>query len=275
MELSLVEDIISMNPLENSADKALLRDKISMLERAMKQGPQIEVPLKHTFSKNVYAREITIPKGSIIIGKIHKHQNMNIISKGEVSFFSIDGAVRVKAPYTFVASPGVKRVIVAHEETVWTTIHGTSETDLDKLEDEFIAKDYSDFYLSTSRSLDDVLEILGFTSSDLTAISENELDQIPFPKKIDSIAIADSPIHGKGLFAVDAIKKDCLIAPAVIGGKRTPAGRYTNHGKPNAKMVINDGNIFLISERDIEVGEEILTDYYLNHINTRELVCHG
>jgi hypothetical protein len=121
-----------------------LREMIAKFEEWCLTQPQTEIPLKHHFSKGVYAREIFIPRGTLVIGKIHKHRNMNVISSGEVSFLSIDGMIRAKAPHTFVASPGVKRVIYAHEDTTWTTIHGTDETDLDKLEDEFIAKSYDE-----------------------------------------------------------------------------------------------------------------------------------
>lgn len=121
-----------------------VRQMIAAFEAKMAELPQIDIPLKHHFSRGVYAREIFIPKGTLIIGKIHRHQNMNIVSAGEVSVLSIDGFVRLKAPATIVASPGVKRVIFAHEDTVWTTIHGTNETDLEKLEDEFIAKSYDE-----------------------------------------------------------------------------------------------------------------------------------
>jgi len=121
-----------------------LQGKIQTLEDFLLTLPQTEIPLKHTFSDGVYAREITIPKGALIVGKIHKKRNMNIISRGKVSFFSTDGAIHCEGPHTFVASPGVKRVIYAHEETVWTTIHGTEETDLDKIEEIFIAKTYAE-----------------------------------------------------------------------------------------------------------------------------------
>lgn len=144
--------------------RAVLRNKISQLEAAVSKETQITCPLTHRFSKGVYAREIFIPKGSLIVGAIHKFQNMNVISKGDVSFFSVDGAVRVQAPHTFSASPGVKRVIYAHEDTVWTTIHGTEETDLGKIEEIFIAKNYA--------------EVSGISDLELKLIEEvqNELD---------------------------------------------------------------------------------------------------
>lgn len=119
-----------------------LRERIRALEAKVRGEPQIDILTTHYFSKNVYARQIFIPKGALVVGKIHKHANMNIVSKGDVSFLSIDGADRVIAPHTFVASPGAKRVIYAHEDTIWTTIHGTHLTDLDKIEEEFIAVDY-------------------------------------------------------------------------------------------------------------------------------------
>ncbi len=40
------------------------------------------------------------------------------------------------APVTIVSQPGTKRAIHALEDTVWTNIHATNETDLDKLVEE-------------------------------------------------------------------------------------------------------------------------------------------
>jgi hypothetical protein len=128
----------------DSNDIELLREKLSEVEEFMKSQDVVDVPIKHAFSKGVYAREMTVKKGSMVVGKIHKFENMNILSQGEVSVISIDGCMRVKAPFTFVASPGSKRLFYMHEDTVWTTIHGTEETDLDKIEDIFIAKDYNE-----------------------------------------------------------------------------------------------------------------------------------
>ena len=42
--------------------------------------------------------------------------------------------------YTLVAKAGSKRVFLAHEDSIWTVIHGTHETDLDKIEAHFIAE---------------------------------------------------------------------------------------------------------------------------------------
>lgn len=135
------------NPLANISHKELT-EQIGTLAKDLSELPQLDIPIVHHFSKSVYAREMQMPKDSIVVGKIHKHQNMCIISKGEVSVLSIDGLVRLKAPCTFVASPGAQRVIYAHEDTVFTVIHGTDETDLEKIEDEFVAKDFSEIQLT-------------------------------------------------------------------------------------------------------------------------------
>ena len=43
--------------------------------------------------------------------------------------------------------PGTKRAVYAHPDVVWTTIHLTNETDLDKIEAEVIAPTYQDYQL--------------------------------------------------------------------------------------------------------------------------------
>lgn len=112
----------------------------------MKRQPQVLPDITHHFSKDVYARTMHMKKDSLVVGKIHKHENLNILSEGEVTVFSVDGRQTFKAPHIFVATPGAKRVIVAHSDVVWTTIHGTAEKDLEKIEKQFIAEDYSEVH---------------------------------------------------------------------------------------------------------------------------------
>lgn len=137
-EIALIPDNVSQ------LSKQEIRDLISKVEAACMEGEKIDVPIEHHYSKSVYAREMKLSKGMLIVGKIHKYQNLNILSSGEVSVLSIDGILKVRAPYTFVGSPGTKRVIYAHEDCVWTTIHGTDETDVEKIENQFIAKTYDE-----------------------------------------------------------------------------------------------------------------------------------
>jgi hypothetical protein len=142
-----------------------MRQKIELLEAEMLQAPQLDIPVKHYFSQGVYAREITIPAGTLLTGKIHKYEQLNILSKGEISVLTDDGVKRVCAPFTIVSPPGTKRIAIAHSECVWTTIHGTAglklcELDLAEIEDTFIAKSDAD-YLEHRRMLEGEVLCLG------------------------------------------------------------------------------------------------------------------
>lgn len=117
------------------------REKIMELESAMRQYDQLEIPVTHHFSEGLYAREILIPAGTILTGKVHKTEHLNIVSKGDITVWTEDGMKRVQAPFTMVSRPGTKRVGYAHEDTVWTTIHATNERDLVALEEQLIEKE--------------------------------------------------------------------------------------------------------------------------------------
>lgn len=128
-----------MNTIEifNSVGK---RDRIFAFEALLKQQPQLELKVVHHFSKDVYARELHIPAGTILIGEIHKFKNLNILSKGKIQVSTEDGLIEIEAPFTVVSPEGTKRVARALTNCIWTTIHGTNETDIAKIENHFIAK---------------------------------------------------------------------------------------------------------------------------------------
>ena len=114
-----------------------VRDQVTLIEDEMRKHPRVEIPMRHYFSPGVYAREITIPAGTLLTGRIHKYEQLNILSSGEISVLTEEGMKRVKAPFTIVSPAGTKRIAFAHTECVWTTILGTHETDPDKIEQIF------------------------------------------------------------------------------------------------------------------------------------------
>jgi hypothetical protein len=111
-----------------------------LIEARMKEEPQVEIPVFHHFSYGVYAREIHIPAGTLLTGDIHKFENLNILSKGDISVMTETGVVRVQAPFTIVSPPGTKRIALAHTDCMWITVHGTFERNVDKIENKFICK---------------------------------------------------------------------------------------------------------------------------------------
>ena len=130
-----------------------MREQVNALETEMRRYEQLDLPVKHYFSQGVYARELFIPKGTLLTGKIHKYQQLNIMSQGDLSVLTEDGVVRVQAPFTIVSPPGTKRIAYAHEDTVWTTIHGTDETNVDLIEAHFIAQSEEEYTAFLERAV--------------------------------------------------------------------------------------------------------------------------
>ena len=101
-------------------------------------------PCVHRFSLGIYCREIHIAAGHIVIGKIHKFEHLNVISKGHVTCLTEFGIEEYHAPYTFISRPGVKRVVFAHEDTIWAGFFPAETTNPDDVEEKIICKTYAD-----------------------------------------------------------------------------------------------------------------------------------
>jgi quercetin dioxygenase-like cupin family protein len=113
--------------------------KILRLESEMEKLPQEAPPQPvHHFSRGLYARELTIPKGKVCTGKMHRHDHIMVVTKGEASVLTDEGIVKYKKGDLFFAKAGTKRALYMHEETTFVTVHGTSETDMEALEKDLI-----------------------------------------------------------------------------------------------------------------------------------------
>lgn len=120
------------------------------LENLMgKRSDKVELATKHHFAHGVYARELFIPKGCTLTGKIHRYSCINVILKGKILVGTESGSERVEGPTVVISPPGVKRMGYAITDTIWITFHHSEQTDPQKVEDEVIAKDYIELENST------------------------------------------------------------------------------------------------------------------------------
>ncbi len=123
------------------------------LEAEIAKMPAVDVPVVNHFAPGVYAREMQIPAGVMLTGKIHKTQHLNIVLGDITVFNDEDGsAKRITGHAIFSSQPGTRRAGFAHANTSWTTIHPTDETDVAKIEDQVIEK-YDNPLLTNGRVL--------------------------------------------------------------------------------------------------------------------------
>lgn len=243
---------------------------VQRLQDGLLQMDQADIVTKHTFKPGIYERTITIPPWTVLTGAAHKTAYRVRLERGSIAVNLDAGVTVLTAPFEFDAPAGVQRVgRVFEDEVVWTDIYANPDDcqNIATLESRLydvpacglgenrqrIAHDRQDFELFLSQ--------LGMTQTAMDAVVQIEHDLIPMPDGFD-VELRDSPVHGKGMFALRDFAAGERICPGRIDGKRTPAGRFINHSaQPNAQPVKAGDDIHAQALRALSKGEEILINY--------------
>lgn len=271
-----------MNDLLTNDKNLSVLSNVEALEKKFLELPQAPCSVEHKFGPGVYIREVHLPADSYCIGHEQNFEHMNIFVKGRITIFQDGIGKEIKAPMVFVGKPG-RKIGYIHEDSVWLNVYPTEETDIEKLEAKYITKSNSWMEDQKEREkvglltssvdrtdYENVLKDFGFTEEEAKAQSENTTDLMALPHGNYKIKTGKSRIEGTGLLATSDIEPEEVIAPARLNGKRTIAGRFTNHSRtPNAKMMKHAGgrDIFLVANRKIigcqggQDGEEITINY--------------
>ncbi len=142
----------------NGLRDIVTRGQVIAFENVIKQHPghltAEHFVTRHHFLPGIYMRELHIPKGMIVVGKIHKHRHISILAKGAIEVL-IDGRIEVTtAPFMCMTSPGFKRIGMALEDTIWSTVHLTNTIDVPTLEKELVCdteEEYQAFLVDGER----------------------------------------------------------------------------------------------------------------------------
>lgn len=104
-------------------------------------------PLKHTFADGIYVRQMSMDKGSVVIGQIHNHLHVWFLLTGHISVATNEIVEDYIAPCYVVAKPGTKRVIQANEDSIFVNIHKnpTNTQNIKELEAELVSFDEAAF----------------------------------------------------------------------------------------------------------------------------------
>lgn len=125
--------------------------KLQALERGLLDQPEelraaFQPEYHHHWAPGLYAREMRAIAGTVITSKVHKFAGLSILSKGRMLLYKGDGTTEeVSAGFHIVAPAGTKRAALVLEDAVWTCMHPTDLTDVDLIEQHFIAQSMGEF----------------------------------------------------------------------------------------------------------------------------------
>lgn len=103
-----------------------------------------DYPVEHILCDGMYTRKLFIPKGTVLVGKIHRKDCVNVVAKGDISLLTEFGTKRVTAGATAVSKAGTMKVGYAHEDTVFLNVFRTDKTDIAEIESEIACTDHAE-----------------------------------------------------------------------------------------------------------------------------------
>lgn len=120
------------------------REQIVRLQEAMLPVACDMPEAEHFFAPGMYGRRFAMPAGMLVVGKTHRHAHLMMVLKGKATVITEFGREEVSAGYVSTSQPGAKRVVLAHEDTIFMTVHlNHSDTqDLSVIEAEHIVPEF-------------------------------------------------------------------------------------------------------------------------------------
>lgn len=108
---------------------------IDVVENIIAHQPQIDCPVTHMFTPNMYIRQVVVPAGTLLTSKTHKESHPHVLSKGTITMWDGEGGqVTISAPHTGITKANARRVVLVHEDCVFTTFHVTDKLTVEEAE---------------------------------------------------------------------------------------------------------------------------------------------
>lgn len=141
-EITQAEKVKTLKHILSNPDRRTYIEVVKRIQEQILDGvasnelDERNAPVTHHFAPDIYMRQMDATEGTLVISKMHSTEHLNILLKGAVSLITEDGIKTLHAPCIMKSLPGTKRIGYFHEDSSWLTIHPTSETDVEKLEDD-------------------------------------------------------------------------------------------------------------------------------------------
>jgi quercetin dioxygenase-like cupin family protein len=109
---------------------------IEVLEKTLKKMRPVEQKLRHFLEVDgIYMRELFIPGGCALVGKVHSTESYSIITKGLIYVVNSLGEKQLmKAGDIVYSKPGSKKAGYAVIDTLFVTVHRCDSKDLKEIE---------------------------------------------------------------------------------------------------------------------------------------------
>lgn len=113
---------------------------IKRLQDAVGAVEQVECPVEHFFAPGMYVRKCSIPAGSVVVGKMHRHQHPTMLTKGTATINTDRGMETITAPHIWISQENAKRALYTHTDCEFVTVHLNPDdcTDLERIEADVI-----------------------------------------------------------------------------------------------------------------------------------------
>lgn len=110
------------------------KEKATDIVRTMLQFPAVTEELRHFFTDGMYCREMTVPAGTLMIGREHSKSSFNILSKGVMLIKESleDEGTLIKAPFIAITGPGTQKLGYSLTECTFINVFRTDKTTVEE-----------------------------------------------------------------------------------------------------------------------------------------------
>lgn len=100
---------------------------VQKLEFLLATMPEAKFPAENTYTPGLCVRKFFMPAGSILTSMRHLTEHPFIVIYGKVEVLDQDGHLTIEGPYMGITKAGTKRVLYAHSDVLWLTIHANPD----------------------------------------------------------------------------------------------------------------------------------------------------